>query len=79
MIIQWRNFEMSQTERLKNYLETIGSINPLQAWQVLGIYRLAARISDVKSLGVNVASETIKVKNQFGEECRVASYFIRKT
>lgn len=67
---------MSQTERLKKYLETNQSINPLQAWTVLGIYRLGARVFDLKESGVNVVKKTVAVKNQFGEDCRVASYSI---
>ena len=35
--------KQTQAERLLAYLQQHGSITPMQAWQELGIYRLAAR------------------------------------
>ena len=64
----------TQTSRLIKYLEANGTINPLQAWQELGIYRLGARIFDAKKLGYNIQSGRVSVKNQFGESCLVAEY-----
>jgi len=65
---------MSQNDRLLNHLQTKGSINPMEAWQQLGIYRLASRAKDLKDSGHNIISERVEVPNRFGEVCRVASY-----
>ena len=42
---------MSQNDRLLNHLQTKGSINPMEAWHELGIYRLAARCNDLRNTG----------------------------
>jgi predicted ArsR family transcriptional regulator len=65
---------MTQKERLLAYLKRNGSVNPLQAWSILGIYRLAARISDLKKDGVAIRSETGRALNQFGERISFAEY-----
>ncbi len=64
----------SQNKRLHNYLKQYGSINPLLAWAELGVYRLSARVHDLRNHGVNITSSTIEIKNRFGELCRVAKY-----
>lgn len=58
----------TQCQRLLSYLQKNKTINPL-----LGIYRLGARIFDLRERH-DIVSHIIKVKNQFGEECRVAEY-----
>lgn len=64
----------TQKQRLLEYLKKNGTIDPLQSWQELGIYRLGARIFDLKADGHNITSGTKKVRNRFDEECRVALY-----
>jgi hypothetical protein len=64
----------TQTERLIEYLRQHGSIDPMTAWAELGIYRLGARIWDLKVAGHKIVSGTKKVKNRYDEECRVALY-----
>lgn len=51
--------EMSQSNDLYNYLYTHGSIEPKEAWKHLGIYRLSARISDLRKDGVNITTVTV--------------------
>ena len=68
---------MSQKQRLEEYLKIHGSINPLQAWAELGIYRLSARINELRD-SMLIETKTIKVDNQFGEKCRVACYVVVK-
>lgn len=60
-------------QRLLKALEQ-GPVNPLQAWCDLGIYRLGARILDLRRVGHAISRATVAVKNQFGESCRVAEY-----
>ena len=64
----------TQTNRLKTYLKIYGRINPLAAWKELGIYRLGARIFDLKKQGVEIVSGRCTVINQFREKCAVAEY-----
>lgn len=64
----------TQTERLLDHLKEHQAINPLEAWVTLGIYRLGARVFDLRAAGHEIESGRVTVRNQFGEPCRVASY-----
>lgn len=63
-----------QNTRLLGYLKEHKSIDPLRAWEILGIYRLSARINDLRKLGENIKTTSLKVHNRLGEEIRVALY-----
>jgi hypothetical protein len=65
---------MSQNIRLINYLQTNTEINPLTAWQQLGIYRLSARVLDLRKEGYKIKTESMTVKNTFNEKVTVANY-----
>ena len=68
----------SQNKRLAKYLRDGGKVNPLTAWEKLGIYRLSARIFDIKKLGLDVKGDLVEVLNRFGETTRVKEYWIEK-
>lgn len=68
----------TQNERLLNHLSNVGPIDPLQAWSKLGIYRLGARVFDLKGAGHNIVRTLVDVQNKFGEKCRVALYSLAK-
>ena len=69
--------QMSQCERLLGRLQR-GPITPMEAWQELGVYRLAARVKDLKDAGHKIVKQTVNVANRFGESCRVARYSLEK-
>lgn len=69
---------MTQKERLLNYLKQHGKINPLQSWQALGIYRLSAVVLLLRKDGYKIQTVNTPVKNQFGEECHVATYILMR-
>jgi hypothetical protein len=69
---------MTQNERLMEWLEINGGVEPLTAWSQLGIYRLAARVADLRKMGYNIASSKISVYNQWGEKATVAYYTLEK-
>ena len=64
----------SQNDRLLDYLKQHGSIDPLRAFEILGIYRLAARVNELRKLGENIKTTRIKVHNRWSEEIYVALY-----
>jgi len=64
---------MTQKERLHEHLKT-RPITPLEAWAELGIYRLAARVYDLKRDGVEIDSKIVPVVNRYGEQFEVAQY-----
>jgi|TARA_R110002020_G_scaffold3655_1_gene16193 hypothetical protein len=67
---------MTQKQRLLIYLEQGNKINPLKAWQELGIYRLASRICDLRKEGNEVKDEWLEVPNRYGEFVRVKQYYL---
>lgn len=70
---------MTQCERLLSRLR-IGPVNPMQAWNELGIYRLGARVFDLKGKhGHKIVTEEVTVLNRYGEKCRVAQYRLEET
>lgn len=66
----------TQNDRILEYIKRFGSITQLEALQDLGVMRLASRISDLRSLGYPIISETEVVKNRYGEKCHVKRYRI---
>ena len=68
----------SQNERILDYMNRFGSITALEAIRDLGVYRLASRISDLKSLGYPIVSTFVPVKNRFNEKTRIKQYSLRK-
>ena len=69
-----KTFKPTQNMRLFDYLSTGKTITPLEAWSELGIYRLSARVYDLRMAGHDVTSRITGVSNRFGEVFRVAEY-----
>ena len=65
---------MNQTERLTAHLIEHKTINPLQAWSTLGIYRLSDTIYRLRKAGYGIVTNQLEVTNQFGEKCVVGEY-----
>ena len=68
----------SQNRRILDYISLHGGITTLDAERDLGVQRLASRISDLKNLGYPISDEWVKVKNRWGEPCRVKRYWVAK-
>lgn len=67
---------MTQEEKVLGYIKKYGSITSFEAFRDLGITRLSARIYTLRKHGVNIDNKMVSVYNRFGDECRVAKYFI---
>lgn len=65
---------MTQNDRIMRHLKEFGSITQLEAMQEYGIYRLASRISDLRSEGINIKREMVKGKNRYNEPTHFAKY-----
>lgn len=65
---------MTQTQKILRYMKQYGSITPLEALQEFGCMRLAARISDLRSMGVKIKAQTARSINQYGEVVHFAKY-----
>jgi hypothetical protein len=65
----------TQVKRLEDYLKDHGNIGPFEAWKNLGIYRLAARIFELRKItSLNINTKREVVKNTFDEPIYVARY-----
>jgi len=70
---------MTQNERVLDHLRRHKGIEPMTALSELGVFRLAARIDNLKRAGHNIKSEMIDVWNRWGEKARVAYYQLEDT
>lgn len=64
----------TQCQRILDYIEQFGSISTLEAFNDLGVARLASRIHDLKKMGFNIVSETKAGVNRFGEKTSFKVY-----
>lgn len=69
---------MTQTEMVMLYMEQFGSITTLEAFNELGVTRLASRIHDLTSAGINISREIVKGKNRYGEPVHYMRYSIQE-
>ena len=67
---------MTQSERIIKYMNDFGSITTLEAFTELGITRLASRIHDIRRMGIEIESETVKGKNRYDEPVHYSRYRI---
>lgn len=66
--------KINQCQRIVDYMRRFGSISTLEAFNDLGVARLASRIHDLKVQGYNIISETKTGKNRFGESTSFKVY-----
>lgn len=70
---------MTHEKRTLRYFKTHKKgLTPFDMWIKLGIYRGADVIYKLRQDGHDIKTDYVKVKNQFGEECRVAYYTLEK-
>lgn len=65
---------MTQKERIVQYMDDFGSITTAEAFNDLGIARLASRIHELVKGGVGIEKEMVTSKNRYGETVRYARY-----
>lgn len=66
--------KVSQCERIVEYMKKHGGITQMQAYIDIGCFRLASRICDLKKRGHSIKTETVYVKNRYGDEVPIARY-----
>lgn len=69
---------MTQCDRIIKYINDFGSITTMQAFNDLGVTRLASRINDLKNMGYSFDSEFVTGKNRYGEKVSYKKYSLRK-
>ena len=58
-----REIGTGQNLQILNYLQDGKTITPLEALSLFGIFRLAARIHDLRDAGVDVKCEKVELSN----------------
>lgn len=70
---------MTQEQRVIKWLETHKTgLTQLQAYEYLGIMRLAARVCEIRQKGYDIVSEMVEVTDRWGEKTRVAKYYLKE-
>lgn len=64
----------TQCERIIDYMNRFGSISTIEAFNDLGVARLASRIHDLKSMGYRIVDEIKTGRNRFGEKTSYKVY-----
>lgn len=64
----------TQAQLIIEYMDEFGSITPLEAIRDLGVFRLSARISDIKKMGIPIETEMVLVPNRRGTKSCIARY-----
>jgi hypothetical protein len=70
--------EMTQKEQVLKHLKRYAGLTTLTAYDRYSITRLAARVSELRADGYEIASIPKNVVNRYGEKCRVAEYRLVK-
>lgn len=80
-IIDAFNLTLQQFEKLTNqqlhilwYIDSFGSITPMEAFNELGITKLATRISEMRVLGIQFDQDYEGRTNRFGKKVRYMRY-----
>ena len=68
----------TQHDRILQYIKSFGSITTLDAFRDLGITKLTTRISEMRSMGIDIEGKREAVKNRFDETCYINRYTLPK-
>ena len=63
---------------IEKWLHDHGSITGKQAMEDCGVYRLSARIFELRKRGVDIETHTLAVKNRYGKMSYVAQYRLKE-
>lgn len=69
---------ISQNTRVLQYIQDFGSITTLEAFEDLGVTRLASRIHDLKVAGYEFIKEYEESKNRYGEKVHYIRYKLKE-
>lgn len=69
---------MTQKEMIRNHLVEHGSITPMDAWKMYGVYRLSDVILKLRRMGMQIDTMEVKETNIFGDKVTFAKYHLRE-
>lgn len=65
---------MTQHEAIRQYINDYGSITPIEAFNDLGITKLATRISEMRKRGEEFKVERVEHTNRYGQTKKFCRY-----
>ena len=65
---------MNQTQKVKEILESGGTITSMEAFKKFGCTRLSDKILKLRRAGYDIASIPCTGVNRYGDECRYVMY-----
>lgn len=68
---------MTQKQAILDYIMKFGSITPIQAFDDLGITKLATRISELKRDGVHFDVKMVNHVNRYGSRTKYNKYSLK--
>ena len=66
--------KQTQKEKILEWLQKGGKLTALDALDLFGCNRLAARINELRQEGYNIKVEYIGITNRYGDSTRIAEY-----
>lgn len=76
--IKRRRKEITQYDRVLNYLKVYGEITPVDAYRDFAIMRLGAIIYELRKDGYNIETVYTTSKNRFGDSVTYATYVYKE-
>lgn len=70
--------KQTQNQRVVDYINRFGSITTLEAFNDLGVTRLASRICDLTKQGYEFDKQFESAKNRYGDSVSYVRYKFRK-
>ena len=64
----------TQHELIRAYINDFGAITPIEAFQMLGVTKLATRISEMRADGEKIIGTIQTAKNRYGKTVRYMKY-----
>ena len=68
----------TQKDRILDYIKRFGSITPMDAFNDLGITKLATRVSEMRDDGIQFTIIIERGKNRFGQPTHYARYSLKE-
>lgn len=67
---------MTQKEIILDHLEKVGTITPMEAYEMYGITRLGGIVYFLRKDGHDVKSRLVSKTNRYGKECHISEYWM---
>lgn len=67
---------MNQHILILDFIRKYGTLTPYQAFECLGITKLATRISEMRAKNIDIKDCWVEDYNRFGQKVRFKKYFL---